>query len=545
MLLLQLLENVLIDPLGFDTVGLGYTNSTGSDGGPTLTHQIVAEIVSNYWWFGMLGLGFQPTNFSGYGNPQASFSDTLYSNGTISSMSWSYTAGAYYRLKSVFGQLVFGGYDASRFTPNDVGFTMTGDNLRDIVVTVQSITSTTASGNTTLMSTPIFSFIDSTVPEIWLPIAVCQEFEKAFGLTLDNATGLYLINSSTHNSLLNLNPNITFALSNQKSGGPTVDLVLPYAAFDLNASEPFLTNATSLYFPIKQASDDTEYTLGRTFLQETYVTTDYNSRTFNVSQCIFDQTASAQIIAIPSNLPNNTSGGSNSTSGSGAGTGIGGGGSSGSSKKLSGGAIAGIVIGVLALIALAGLLFFLCFRRRKRAASEGEKRPASPVHEIDTGKRVEPANSSAYSQQASAFTSEVSGQDAKVEIQGNPIMHPQELEAEVPLMQGNSPARRVSGPSDSSRETGGTGVSSLSPVIEHGHTPLAELGQGERGSGNGQRGINEDDIVSPNSDGVPPNTMMGRGRPDITVSSPTVSEATWSPSTPVHRRGSRFEERWS
>jgi hypothetical protein len=94
----------------------------------------VAETQPDTFWFGILGLGFQPTNFSDYVNPQVSFSDTLVSNDSISSMSWSYTAGAYYRLKGIFGSLIFGGYDASRFTPNDLVFTMTGGNLRDIVL---------------------------------------------------------------------------------------------------------------------------------------------------------------------------------------------------------------------------------------------------------------------------------------------------------------------------------------------------------------------------------------------------------------------------
>jgi hypothetical protein len=512
---------------GFDTVGLGFS----SDEGPTLKHQVVSAIVSDTWWFGMLGLGFQPTNFSTYGNPQASFSDTLYSNGTISSMSWSYTAGAYYRLKSVYGSLIFGGYDASRFTPNDVSFTMAGDVHRDIVVTIRSITSTTSSGNTTLMSTPIFSFIDSTVPEIWLPVDVCQQFETAFGLTLDQASGLYLIDNSTHENLLNLNPNITFTLANEKTGGPTIDFVLPYASFDLNTTAPVLDNRSSLYFPIKQTSDDTLYTLGRTFLQEAYVTADYNSRTFNVSQCIFDDTASAHVVAIPSNLPNSTSGGNSTGSGTG----------SGSHKSLGGGAIAGIVIGALAAILLGIALIFFCIRRRRREPA----RPSTPVAEIDTGKRVEGGPSSAYSAQASAFTSEVSGQDAKVEIQGNPIMYPQELEAEVPLAQGQDASERVNGPSDSSRETG---VSAMSPIIER-PTPLAELGADERGLGEGTRrdrqdgGGGEEQIVSPNSDSARGDSMMQRGRPNIVVDSP-VSEATWTPTTPVQRRNSRFSEHW-
>jgi len=513
--------------IGFDIVGLGYTNETG----PTLTHQIVSAIFSDTWWFGILGMGFQPTNFSGYGDPQPSFSDTLYSNGSISSMSWSYTAGAYYRLKSVFGNLIFGGYDASRFTPNDVIFTMTEDNLRDIVVTIRSITSTTSSGNTSLMSTSEFAFIDSAVPELWLPVEVCQQFEKAFGLTLDPAAGLYLINDTTHQNLLNMNPNITFALANQMTGGPTIDIVLPYASFDLNVTSPVLVNRTSYYFPIKSTSDDTLYTLGRTFLQEAYVTTHYESRTFNVSQCVFDATSSPHVVALPPNLPTSTSGGNSTSNGSGSGS---------NHRKLSSGSIAGIVIGAIAGVLFLGGLIFCCLRRCRKEREP--TRPSTPVHEIDTGKRIEPAGS-AYSAQASVFASEVDGQE-KIEIQGNPIMHPQELEAEVPMMTGERYGDRANGPSDSSR---GAGISAMSPIREQ-RTPMAELGVEEGGLGSGaayqnagvgERGLGEDHIVSPGSDMMP--GIMGRGRP-VRADSPTVSEGNWTPSSPVQRKGSRFEE---
>jgi Eukaryotic aspartyl protease len=430
-------------------------------------------------------------------------------------MSWSYTAGAYYRLKSIFGNLIFGGYDASRFTPNDVIFTMTGDNLRDIVVTIRGITATTGQGNTTLMSSPEFAFIDSAVPEIWLPVEVCQQFEKAFGLEVDPASGLYLLNSTTHQNLVKMNPNITFNLANQKTGGPTIDIVLPYASFDLNVTSPVIVNKTSYYFPIRSTSDDTLYTLGRTFLQEAYVTTHYESRTFNVSQCIFDDTASPHVIALPPNLPTPGSGSGSGTSGSGS--------SSGSShKKLSGGAIAGIVIGSVLFLALLILLAIFCLRRRKRT-SEPEQPPSTPPVEIDTGKRLDPPGSA----QASNFTSEVDGQE-KVEIQGNPIMHPQELEAEVPSA--------MVGGAGPSQERG-----AMSPIREQ-RTPMAELGAEDGGLGGGaERGVHEEHFVSPSSDTMP--SVMGRGRPvSSRAGSPTVSETTWTPSSPVKRRGSKFEE---
>ncbi|KAG4432803.1 hypothetical protein IFR05_011714 [Cadophora sp. M221] len=515
---------------GFDTVGLGFRTDTG----PTLTNQIVSEIVSDDWWFGMLGMGFQPTNFTGYESPQASFADTLYTNGTISSMSWSYTAGAYYRLKSVFGSLIFGGYDASMFTPNPIRFSMASDNLRDLVVTIRSITSTTSAGNTTLMSTPIFAFIDSAVPDFYLPVSVCQQFEKAFGLTLDQASGRYLINNTTHENLKTLNPNITFTLANQKEGGETTDIVLPYAAFDLNITTPLLTNSSSLYFPLKQTSNENLYVLGRAFLQEAYVTAHYNSRTFNVSQTLFSDNASPTLVALPATLPSSTtSTGSNNPNSTHTP-------SSSSKTKLSGGAIAGIVLGSLVGLALLFLLiFFLLRRRRRRAAAAKAEGERGLVHEIDSGKRVDPTAESAYAAQASALTSEVSGKDSRVEKWGVPIMHPQELEADVPGERGTR--------GNEAEMAGGSGR--MSPINEtKTKTPMAEMGIEERGLGAGVGGERErnrdggDHIVSPNTDRWSA-SVIGRNRGDATASSPSgPSEGSWSPSTPVQRRNSRFSE---
>ncbi|TVY56660.1 Candidapepsin-2 [Lachnellula cervina] len=515
---------------GYDTVGLGYTAADG----PALKHQIVSEIVSDTWWFGMLGLGFQPTNFSTYGNPQNSFSGTLSSNSSISSMSWSYTAGAYYRLKSVYGSLIFGGYDASKFTPNNVIFDMAPDNLRDIVVTIRSITSTTGSGNTTLMSTPELAFIDSAVPEIWLPTEACQQFEKAFGLTLDQTSQRYLINASTHAKLQQLNPNITFTLANQKTGGTTADIVLPYASFDLNLTAPILTNKSSLYFPLRQTDQAGLYTLGRTFLQEAYVTTHYNSRTFNVSQCIFDENAKAHVVALPPNLPTPASSSSPTNSNTPK---------TPKKKGISTGTIVGIVLGCLLGIACVSLVAALIIiRRRRKLKTTNLHLPGPDVAEIDTGKRIEHPDSSAYSAQASAYTSEVSGQDAKVEIQGNPIMHPQELEAEVPIRSGGVESEGIGG-------SGSANVGSLSRVAEHGRTSVDEHDFEERGLEEGYnygrgRDADDDHIVSPNTDTMPSIMERGRGAADTRISSPTASEAgTWSPSTPVQRRGSKFQER--
>lgn len=81
---------------------------------------------------------------------------------------------------------------------------------------------------------------------------------------------MYFVNDTLHQSLTAINPNITFQIGDTTTGGPTVDIVLPYASFDLLASYPMVLNATR-YFPLQRATNESQYTLGRAFLQEAYV----------------------------------------------------------------------------------------------------------------------------------------------------------------------------------------------------------------------------------------------------------------------------------
>lgn len=159
--------------------------------------------------------------------------------------------------------------DTSRFTSNSVSFTLAEDITRDIVVAVSSIS---YSGTTqiTLLQDPIYAFIDSTDPSLWLPAEACRLFEQAFGITVDNTTGLYLVNDSLHSDLLATDAEVTFQLSDSLTGGESVAITLPYSAFALQATYPKVEN-TSYYFPLREAANETQYTLGRAFLQEAYV----------------------------------------------------------------------------------------------------------------------------------------------------------------------------------------------------------------------------------------------------------------------------------
>lgn len=77
---------------GFDNVSLGL-DATGA----TLSHQVVAGIVTDDFWLGTFGLGPKPANFSDYNSPVPSYMTSLVEKNIIPSLSYGYTAGAKHR----------------------------------------------------------------------------------------------------------------------------------------------------------------------------------------------------------------------------------------------------------------------------------------------------------------------------------------------------------------------------------------------------------------------------------------------------------------
>ena len=257
--------------LGLDNITLGWQGSQG----PSLSRQLIAGIATKDFYLGLLGLTNRPYNVSNFNNEFPSPLETLYNKNQIPSLSWSYTAGASYR-QNAYGALILGGYDTNRPASNTLSVGTSTDNSRDLVVNILSITS----DEQNLLPSPVPAYIDSTISQIWLPVPACQQFEQAFGLQLDNTTQLYLVNDSLHSSLLSRNASITFELgpsagTAQTSNQTVINVTLPYASFDLIAAYPFIgqdtndTSTASRYFPLRQAANSTQYTLGRTFLQET------------------------------------------------------------------------------------------------------------------------------------------------------------------------------------------------------------------------------------------------------------------------------------
>ncbi|KAK3714509.1 hypothetical protein LTR37_007815 [Vermiconidia calcicola] len=398
---------------GFDVVELG-------ENGPLLENTTVAGFALQYFWMGVLGLNPKPTNFSSRSDGAPSYITQLKEQEYIPSISFGYTAGAQYReddTDDAFASLTLGGYDATKFVENDRTWTFAPDNYRDTVVAIQSIfTSSQIDSNpvpTELLPKPISAYLDATVPHIWLPIESCYVFEYEFGLVYDNDTELYLVNNTLHQQLLNRNASITFQLAVSEEDEENVLIELPYAAFDLTAEAPYQgVTENTYYFPLRRAVNESQITLGRTFFQEAYITVDYESQKFNVSQRDWSRTSDEHLVAVPAYSAKSTY------------PGVGVAEQSSGSDGLSAGAIAGIVVGVVAVLALLGGLLLWYLRRRrlaaKRTAAENEKLVGSSDTGSTDNANAEPTAAASTVQQGNVIP--------KAELPGSAPLAEQELD---------------------------------------------------------------------------------------------------------------------
>lgn len=287
-------------------------------------------------------------------------------------------------------------------------------------------------------------------------MSACKAFESAFGLVWNDTYQLYLLDDSQHSALVAKNASVTFTLSTGNgNSSDRLDITLPYAAFDLKASPPLAGNQTVHYFPLKQAANETQYTLGRTFLQEVYVLADYDHGLITLYKALYpDSSVQANIVAICP--PNSTVCSSSSQS---------------NSHKISTGAIAGIVIGAIVIIVCAGIGICIKMRQKKQkpvtdgtsfADPETEKKPEldsmqvrdsrneleAPIgsrdetlrpelatgytspHQTPSSDRLTPSSPGrghgsgpGLSESGGAALHEMSGQYNPPELEGDPIVH--------------------------------------------------------------------------------------------------------------------------
>ena len=122
-----------------------------------------------------------------------------------------------------------------------------------------------------------------------------------------------------------------------------------------------LVNGSSRYFPLQQAVNVTQYTLGRTFLQEAYVTVNYERSTFQVQQAIFpDQSIAQALVAIQPGNDTITS-------------------TDHHASRLSTGAEVGIVAGGVVVASVVVAVVFGFFVRQRRKNRKAAELPADPL----------------------------------------------------------------------------------------------------------------------------------------------------------------------
>lgn len=138
-------------------------------------------------------------------------------------------------------------------------------------------------------------YIDSSTPFLWLPEDTCDLIATNLDLTYNETLRLYTYgdNSTKYEILRDSDISLTFTLSDLPNSQDTVDITLPFSAFDSKLSFPYPDlkiksgDAPIRYFPLRKTKDPQEYAIGRTFLQEAYLTVDYERRNFSISQAKF------------------------------------------------------------------------------------------------------------------------------------------------------------------------------------------------------------------------------------------------------------------
>ena len=349
---------------GFDTLAL-----SDSVAAPT---QVIAVVDDNDHWNGHLGLSVEETRFNNETNHLSLISTLVQNSSVIPSHSYGYTAGASYLGAGILGSLTLGGVDTSRFTASDFWFTLASGYKPSVYI--QSLT-VAATGNPTnweanpltLMSqSGAASFvIDTSTPFLWLPQTICDDIATALNLTWDPSIELYIFsNDSSPQSLVPWALEFMFTLADSATTSQTLTLKIPYVAFNLQLSYPFpelysgYNDSTVSYFPLRRANNTQQYTIGRTFLQETYLIVDYERNACSLSQALFpDSSQQPQLAAIERPKHSTWPGPAGSTS-----------------SSLSTGAKAGLAIGlVVAFVVVAALVGFCCVRRRKDRDSFDEK----------------------------------------------------------------------------------------------------------------------------------------------------------------------------
>lgn len=357
----------------------------------SMTGVLISAINTTNYFNGYFGLGIATGNFDAVA-ADPPLVQAVKKFGRIPSYTYGFTAGASYLNQPA--SLTLGGYDQARFVNHSTTFVLSqSDDLPHTLVRGISLTANDTNEVPEAWGSPnvgvsswnrsFTALIDSTTPYLWLPRDACEQLATTLNLTYDDNFDLYTLSNDKYNEYLNSDDlSLTFSLSSidnrDNFGDPlaapgVVNISIPLRAFVGTIQYPFMGGASIdygdpavPYFTLRRAPNNDTYVIGRSFLQEAYLVTQYDQRHFGVYQARFpkEPVRGAQIETIGQGSNSPYPGPETATA---------------SGSGLSTGAIVGIVVGVVAACSFVIAAWFLCRRRRKA-------RSPTPTDSIDEAK---------------------------------------------------------------------------------------------------------------------------------------------------------------
>ena len=346
---------------------------------------------------GALALGAPTTDWSvranGTKNVKANlFAGYLKDNYGIASNSWGIHVGAVQ--PKVDPTLLIGGYDQSRALGDVAVLGTTGADgqpvatIVDVLISVEQGNSPFAQSNIPSLfhadgNSSFRSIVSPAIPYLSLPYGICNAIAQYIPVEYKPLLGLYTwkTDDPSYESIINSAAQLEFIFQATLTKNLTVKV--PFALLNLTLESPLVDTPTP-YFPCSPHISHNEiWALGRAFMQAAYLGMNWDSRKFFIAQAPGPDAGDPQIKSFQPDDTTMSTGPISSYASSWGNTWkevqtptIGGSGNTvsatatPSSAALSGGAIAGIVIGVLAGLALIALAGFLFWRRRRRAAAD-------------------------------------------------------------------------------------------------------------------------------------------------------------------------------
>lgn len=365
----------------------------------TLTHNLTVNspggqlYTMNAGFFSLYGGGTNLTwlNTTGFNITQDLQLATAKQNSIISSLSYGLQIGS--PSLDIEPSLVMGGYDRSRCLTEPITTQNTTFQLTDISVganglgwpftsayTGNSNASANYQSGLLVQDGPLEVLANPGVPYLHLPQATCDAIAKYLPVTYDQNLALYLwdteSDSRNYNEITQTYAYLTFTFSD---GSDEQEINVPFSLLDLELTTP-LTVSKTRYFPCRPFAPHKgqPYHLGRAFLQAALLVQNWETNTTWLSQApgpnvtvpstpvIIEETDTtiAQMPYAPGWLStwNGTLRDSNWTQMHGSNTTEPS--TSPGSTSLSGGTIAGIVIGAVAGVAMISAAMFFLLRRR-------------------------------------------------------------------------------------------------------------------------------------------------------------------------------------